>query len=105
MQPTPQEAFALYENLKIQERHIAAQLDELKEIIFPLVPEDAEVEGEHGVFYLQKRAKWTYSKDTKRAEEDLKKSKKTEEADGTATATYSSSLYYRTKKTEESDDE
>lgn len=93
----PQETLLKYEELKIKQREIEKELDELKPIVTELIPEDAEVAVAYGSFYIQKRPKWTYSNIIINGEKALKEHKKQEEADGTATATFTPILYYRTE--------
>lgn len=89
------QAFQEYEELKAKAKEIDTRLEELKPFILPLVPEDKELQGKDGYFYIQKKAKWKYSSDIVSREKDLKKDKEREEANGTAEPTYTPILYYR----------
>ena len=91
----PKQAIQKYEELKVAEREIKKQLEELQPIVLPLIPEDAEVQGENGVFYIQKRPVWKFSSQVEMGEKELKKLKEAEKANGTATAEYVPTLYYR----------
>lgn len=101
MTPEQREAFREYEELKTEERLREKRLKELKEIIMPLVPDDQELKGAAGVFYIQNRNTWAYSPVVKGMEKELKELKSREEATGTAKATKVPALYYRSSKEEE----
>lgn len=75
-----------YEDLKIEEKRIKSRLEELKEIIVPLVPEDEKINGKYGKFELKKRDNWTFSGETQNMEDALKEKKAEEIAKGVATS-------------------
>lgn len=95
------DAFKQYEELKIQEREIAEKLKELQPKILPFVPEDKELQGDKGYFYIQKRPSWSYTKEVDDLEASLKGLKKQQQADGTAKVEYFPTLYYKTGTPEE----
>ena len=97
----PAELLKEYEQWKGVAREAEAKIKELAPQILPLIPEDKEVEGDAGFFYIQKRPKWSYSEGVKTEEESLKKRKAQEEADGTAKVSYTPILYYKSKKDED----
>lgn len=101
MTPEQIKLFGEYEALKIMIRDAEERLEEIKPQIIDLVPEDKEFETERGYFYIQQKAKWTYSPSTQEMEKAVKEEKKQEEADGTAVKSTSKVLYYKTGKPEE----
>jgi len=87
--------FNRYEDIKTEIRKLETEAEEIAPKIISLVPEDKELQGEKGYFYIQKRNKWKYSPALTNAEKKLKEDKKREEADGTAEATATPVLYYK----------
>lgn len=94
MQTDPKEILRQAAQLKVQINQLEAQYDELKPDIRTAVEalaseaEKMEVTvGDLGKFCRVKgKTKWTYSPTTQQKEKDLKEIKKSEEANGTATA-------------------
>lgn len=93
-------ALGLYARLKIQEKEIAKQLEELK----PTVLAGLEERGldkqptSLGDFTIQKKKSWTYSENVAEQTSRLKQMKDSEEADGTATFEETSILAFKEKK-------
>jgi len=96
MNPETIQNFQRYEELKIQVRALEKEIEELAPLIIEHVPEDKELQMDSGYFYIQKRAKYVYSPKVKELETQFKDQKKREEADGTAKASYTPTLYYKT---------
>ena len=94
-------AFSRYEELKAIIAKAEVELDELKPTIVAAVPEGKEVEGAAGVFTVQNRATWTYSKDHEAKKNELKTIEEEEKAKGIATAKYTPVLYYKPNKPNE----
>lgn len=94
---TPEQAalFREYEELKASIREAEKRLKAIAPTILALMPEDAEVQGAHGHFYIQKRASWKYSPTTELAEKALKETKSREQANGIAIVSYDKVLYYK----------
>lgn len=90
--------FREYEELKVLQKETEARLEVLKPKIMPYVPDDKEMAGETGVFYIQYRPRWIYSPAIAAQEAALKESKADEEAKGVARKEQSASLYYRIKE-------
>ncbi len=98
---TPEQVLAKYENLKIQERAIKAEMEELEpalEEIIPRLPEDQEIQGAQGYFFIQKRPTWKFSETVNQKEAELKKLKSEEQAKGIAIPKYKPILYYKSSK-------
>lgn len=90
--------FKEYEERKTRIRADEERIKELVPILLPFVPEDKELQGEKGYFYIQKRPEWTFSKAVKSLEADVKKTKEQEKAKGVATVEYVPTLYYKSGK-------
>lgn len=93
--------FEEYEDLMIKKREIETRLDEIKPYLIPAVPEDKNLVTERGYFYIQKRSSWKFSPAVDQADKALKKMQADEKRDGTATATYAETLYYKTGEPKE----
>ena len=94
------ELFAKYEELKLTIKSAEEELEALKPQIVELIPEGKEVEGAYGIFNVQSRATWKFSKTHEGKKKELKELEEEEKAKGVATAKYSPVLYYTTKKEE-----
>lgn len=90
--------FKEYEELKTRMRADEVRIKELVPLLLPFVPEDKELQGETGYFYIQKRPEWTFSKRVKALEADVKKAKEEEKAKGEAKVSYVPTLYYKSGK-------
>ena len=86
-----------YEELKQMISDAEAELDQLKPEIVALIPAGKEVETERGVFVVQSRSTWKFSKNHTKAKSELKELEEEEKAKGIATAVQSSVLYYKPK--------
>lgn len=95
MEDSQKELLLRYEEAKLKIKEMEAIVEELKPQLLTLIPDDTNVQTEKGYFFLQRKAKWTYTPQTQAIEEDLKKRKKDEEAKGDATAEYSRILFYK----------
>lgn len=93
--------FLEYEELKIQEKQVAARLKELKEELTPLVSDDEKVNCRYGVIELKKRDNWKYTPATTQMADDLKARQKEEVAKGEATNNPTFFIEYRQKEREE----
>ena len=98
MNEETKKAFSKYEDLKIQEKEIKTKIDELKPIIINAIPEETEIDGEHGYFSVQPRSKWKHSSALEAKEKSLKEEKKKEIAEGIAIETKTPVLFYRQEK-------
>lgn len=89
-----------YAELKIQGSAIDARLDELKPLVLQDILEAQmdKVPTSYGAFTIKKRKIWTYSPEIGAMEEDLKKHKAIEEADGIAKFTEVPQLEFRQEK-------
>lgn len=92
-----------YATLKEQERSITEELSKIQ----PLVLAEIEQAGVDkvdatgiGTFSLAKRKTWKFSKDVELAEEGLEELKRTEKANGTATATEKPYLIFKGQRDE-----
>lgn len=93
--------FEEYEERKTRMRVDDERIKELVPILLPFVPEDKELQGEKGYFYIQKRPVWTYSEDVKKLEAAVKKAQGEEKAKGVATVDYVPTLYYKSGRPDE----
>lgn len=93
--------FKEYEELKTRIRSDEERVKELVPLLLPLVPEDKELQGEKGYFYIQKRPEWTFSSEVKSREADVKKLKEEEKARGVAKVSYAPTLYYKSGRPED----
>ena len=95
--------FLEYEELKIQEKQVAARLKELKEELTPLVSEDEKVNCRYGVIELKSKVfptSWKYSPETTQMAKDLKEKQAEEVAKGIAVGTPTTYIEYRLKDKE-----
>lgn len=90
-----------YENLKIEIREREEEIERLKPLILPLIPEDKELLTEKGYFYIQNRPVWIFTEDVENKEKELKKLKASEKARGIATQEPSPTLYYKSGRPED----
>jgi len=94
--------FLRYENMKLEAKAVETEMKELAAELVQYVPEGEKLSGTSGVFSAKVRNSYKYSDGTKRAEEELKATKKREEQDGTATVIPGDPyLEYRANKGEE----
>lgn len=89
------EAFLEYESLKIQSKQIESRLKELQPIVMANVPEDQEIMGQSGKFYLQNRVSWKFSSEVEAIENQLEEAKQDEKARGIAQSTETPVLFYK----------
>ncbi len=89
-----------YAELKIQSNAIEAEISELKPLVLDdiLAAKVEKVPTNLGTFNIKNRKVWVYSPDVKQMEEEVKKQKGIEEADGTATFTNTPVLEFRENK-------
>ncbi len=80
-------ALKRYENLMLEKRGIENELEQIKEEILPDMPRGSKVATADGVFTVESRTKWVYSRETRIAETTLKETKEREQQDGTAKPT------------------
>ena len=74
--------FKDYEGLKIQEKEIKTQIDELKGELVQHIELDQVINGEQGVFTLKHKPMYTYSTSTTALAKSLKEVQKDEVAKG-----------------------
>lgn len=91
------DAMLEYEELKIKEKEIGVQLEELKKIILPAMG-DEPINARSGVFEIKKRTSWKYSPELVNRQEEVKKLEKDEVAKGIATPSVSTYLQYNHNK-------
>lgn len=102
MLPEIKQAFKRYEGLKIEEKRIKAELEELKPVILPHISADSPVETDQGTFTIKSKMDYEYSQETQQQEASLKDRKTREVQDGTATAKSGTPyVEYREKKEKE----
>lgn len=89
------DALNSYEEIKIAISGLEKQLEQLKEIILPIMSKDAKLEGSQGSFELKERANWKFSPDVKAQEDIVKNLKADEVAKGIATNVPTVYLEYR----------
>lgn len=99
MDPKVTQALLDYEELKIQEKEIAAKLDELKPIILPAMNAETKLQGQHGTFELKEKTVWKFASADIIAEESRLKAMKEEAiAKGTAVKSITTYIEYRKAK-------
>lgn len=91
------ENFALYAQLKKQEKAVEEELKRLQPLLIAEMEEAKadKVDSEQGTFTLSAKKKWSYSEAVDRIEANLKEVKKTEQATGTAKYEESKYLVFR----------
>lgn len=96
----PKEMLLAYESLKIQEKSIKKQIEDMKDAIIALVPEDKELALEHGTITKSLgRVSWTYSPQLKQRIDEVEDAKTLEQQNGDATAKYGDPFVtYKEKK-------
>lgn len=97
-------ALLRYEELKIEEKRIKTELDELKEIVTSAVPAGEVVNGKQGVFTLKSRDTYIYTPETTQAAEDLKARQKEEVAKGIAEVKPTYYVEYKQKSASEAEE-
>jgi len=90
--------FLHYEELKIQEKELKAEIDALKAELVEHVPEGEKINCATGVVKLKKRDNWTYIPATVQLADDLKARQKEEVAKGDATNNPTYYIEYKHKK-------
>ncbi len=91
-----QEKIKRYEQLKIEEKKIQAELKELKPEVESAIPEDvAEVELEHGKLVWKTRPFWAFSPVVQELEDKVSERREYEIAEGIATKTEKKFIEYR----------
>lgn len=101
MTQDPKQAFTRYEELKIQTKAMADEMEELKPLILENIKVGQEVEGESGLFTVRPRTTYKFSADHKVKAKELKDLEADEKAKGIAKESTSYSLYYNPFKEEE----
>lgn len=97
----PKQAFLKYENLKIEEKEIKRQVDELKPLLLKAFPADLdEIPLDSGVIMRKEGKKtWEYSQGLKEQIEEVDRLKELEQQTGAAKAKAGESfLEYRLSK-------
>lgn len=94
MNPDQLSSLQRYETLKLEIKEREEELERLKPVVLPLIPEDKELLTEKGYFYIQNRPTWTFTKSVEDHEKELKKMKAQEKARGIATSVDVPTLYY-----------
>lgn len=91
------ELFKQYAVIKVQIKELEEKSKEIeKEVMNEMQTQEIEqVKSDFGTFSITKRKVWKYSNDTKTIEEGLKRIKKIEEEDGTATFEEKIGLMFR----------
>ncbi len=89
-----------YEKVKLGILSLETRAAELKEVIMPLMQADEKIQLTEGKLYLKPMPKWTFSSHVTQLDEELKETKKREQADGTATKVDNFVLEYRRDKNE-----
>lgn len=84
-----------YEEIKHAIAALESEADALKPVIIQAIPPNTEVEGTDGIFTVQQRASWKFSKALEEDKKILKDREAEEKAKGIAKATYDSVLYYK----------
>lgn len=87
-----------YEQLKLSIISLTEEADAIKEEIFPLMDPEEKIQLTEGQLYLKPRNDWTYTPATNQLKEQFDAAKKTEQANGDATATTTYVLEYRRDK-------
>jgi len=84
MDEKTKEKFLKYEELKIEEKRIKAQIEELKPEIVEAMKSDEKINCRLGVIEMKKRDNWVYTEETVKMKEALKEKEKDEVAKGIA---------------------
>lgn len=94
------ENFQTYADLKNKIKELSQQAEIIEGEILQEITEAGveKVESGFGTFSLMKRKTWKYSEDIKTLEEGMKKNKKMEEENGTATFEEKTSLRFQATK-------
>lgn len=87
-----------YEALKLQEKQVKEELDDLKTKLIAIVPEDTGLALHSGVLKVMTRTNWKFSDRHKDAKKRVKDIEAEEKADGTAKEEIISFLEYKENK-------